>query len=187
MSKWAYTFASWRGVPLRVHANTPLGLLLFTGFEFRPLAWACVLALILIHELGHVIAVRWAGARPIEVMLTGFGGHCAWTGKVSDVGRAGIASGGIAAQWVVLVLALGSTAVSDFLSEPVLSIAIRSNAWLMALNFLPFKPLDGTEAWSFPYRLGKWARLKLEREGVSSTQAAKDIAAQLLRDAREEP
>lgn len=112
MGNWAWKVGSWRGVPIRIHASTPIGLYAFSGFRFIPEWWACTLALVLLHELGHALAVRLVGGKATEVMLTGFGGHCGWVGEVSPLGRAAIACGGVAAQLALLGLALTLAALS---------------------------------------------------------------------------
>ena len=202
MAAWAVQIGAWRGVPIRVHASTPVGLYVLSGFRFIPEWWACTLALILLHEFGHAVVVRMAGGRATEVMLTGFGGHCAWVGGVSPVGRAAIACGGVAAQLILLVGALTLDALGLVPPGPaaalVLGAATYSNAWLIGLNLLPITPLDGVEAWAFPYRLGQRARLRLTTHrnvvaragdlmmpGVGGArEQAKNVAAQLLQDAR---
>ncbi len=202
MANWALKIGQWRGVPIRVHASVPIGLFIFSGFRFLPVWWACSLGLVLLHEFGHTLVVRLVGARATEIMLTGFGGHCAWEGEVSPLGRAAIACGGIAAQLVLLILALllhafdlvpaGNSAAT------VLAAATMSNAWLIGVNLLPIAPLDGAEAWAFPYRLGQVVRRRLtthrnvvhvdgdfvaEGEGGAREQA-KHLAAQMLANAR---
>ena len=171
MANWAVQLGVWRGVPIRVHASTPVGLYVFSGFRFIPEWWACALALVLLHELGHALVVRLVGGRATEVMLTGFGGHCAWKGEVSPLGRAAIACGGVGAQLLLLVAALTLDALGLVPSGPsaalVQGAATFSNAWLIGVNLLPIAPLDGAEAWAFPYRLGQLARRRLKERFIS--------------------
>ncbi len=204
MASWAWTIGHWRRVPLRVHASVPLGLLVFSGFRFEPVWWACSLTLVLLHELGHAAVVQLAGGRATEVMLTGFGGHCAWEGEVSPLGRAAIACGGIGAQLLVLFLALALWALElvppGDAARTVLAAATISNAWLIGVNLLPIGPLDGVEAWALPFRLGQLARRRLTTHrnvarvdgaqvtthGTGAREQAKNLAAQLLENARKE-
>lgn len=202
MSKWALQVGKWKGVPIRVHASTLLGLFVFSGFRFLPEWWACTLALVLIHELGHAAVVRFVGGQATEVMLTGFGGHCAWRGDVTPLGRAAIACGGVAAQLVLLGVVLSLDALGLWPEGPaaavVLGAATISNAWLIGINLLPIRPLDGAEAWSFPYLLGQLSRVRLSTHrnvmhrvgdrvpiaGAGAREQAKNLAAQLLENAR---
>ncbi len=201
-SKWSAQVAKFRGVPIHVHANTLLGLFMLSGFRFDPIWWCCALAIILLHELGHALVVKWVGGKPTEVMIHGFGGYCAWVGEVSPVGRAAIACGGVAAQLVLLGVALSLHALGlipqDPVSAEVFGALTYSNAWLIGLNLLPIAPLDGAEAWAFPYRLGQMARLRLTtyrnvlaRDGYLAPvgsggvkEQAKNLAAQMLEEAR---
>ena len=202
MAKWSLRIGSWRGVPIRVHASAPIGLYVFSGFSFEPVWWACSLALVLLHELGHALVVRLVGARATEVMLTGYGGYCMWQGDVSPLGRAAIACGGVGAQLVLLVLALVLDALALVPATPaaqmVLWSATLSNAWLIGINLLPIAPLDGAGAWQFPYRLGQLVRSRLtiyrnvarldgERvptAGDGTEAQARSLAAKLLENAR---
>lgn len=201
MASWSVTVAKWKGVPIKVHAGLPFGLFVFSGFRFDPLDWACMLGIVLLHELGHAGVVRLAGGRATEVMLHGFGGWCAWRGDVTKLGRAAIACGGIAAQLMLLVLVLAIDAAGQWpQTNTWLNIfwsATYSNAYLIALNLLPIAPLDGAEAWAFPYLLGRRARERLttHRNVVKevpldhepeTTAQARDLAAQLLADARKD-
>ncbi len=204
MSSWALTVGHWRRVPIRLHASLPIGLFVLSGLRFAPLEWLCLTGLVLLHELGHAVVVRRVGARATEVMLTGFGGHCAWEGEVTPLGRAAIASGGVAAQLVVLLLALATWALDLWpqgeVASTVLYAATMRNGYLIALNLLPLPPLDGAEAWAFPYRLGQRARVRLtvmknvrhaggdvvSAGSGSAEDQAKRLAAQLLSDARKE-
>ncbi len=202
MANWSVKIGQWRKVPIHLHASVPVGLFVFSGFRVLPVWWTCLLGLILLHELGHAWVVQLAGGRATEVMLTGFGGHCAWKGEVSPLGRAAIACGGVAAQLIVLILALLLHAFElipeEEIAATVLSAATLSNAWIIGFNLLPISPLDGAEAWAFPYRLGQVARRRLttHRNVVhadgdfaaagqgGAREQAKNLAAQLLANAR---
>lgn len=152
-------------VPVRLHWSVLLGLLVFSGFRFDPVGWLGVLGLILVHEAGHALVVKWAGGRATTIELTGFGGLCRWEGDVSPTGRAAIAWGGVWAQLVVLAVAvsLGALGVQpeSVFGWRLLSIATASNVWMIAFNLLPVSPLDGAEAWRLPLLLGRRVRARL--------------------------
>lgn len=184
--RWSVQVAKWRGVPIRLHASTPVGLLLFAGTS--PIGWAGFLGLILLHELGHAAVVFAVGGRPTEVMLHGFGGHCAWRGDVTPIGRAAIVWGGVAAQLVLLIGALTFWAFDlvpwEFQYSELWYRMVFSNAWLIALNLVPIAPLDGAEAWALPYLLGQRARRGRAVTSSVTEANAKVVAARLLDDAR---
>jgi Zn-dependent protease len=150
------------GVQLRLHWSTALGPLVFTGLRFDTVDWACFFGLLLAHELGHVIAVKAAGARPTLVEVTGYGGRCQWRGDVSPSGRAAIAWGGVLAQLALLAAALAYVSVFGI---PLSHVAVRAfstltdaNLWLIAVNLVPLPVLDGLEAWRLPILLGRALR-----------------------------
>jgi len=142
------TLLRWRGVPIRAHWTLPLGALFFAGLA--PVAWFAFFALILIHELGHAVLARRYGHRVVAIDITGFGGLCRWSGYATDYERAVIAWGGVVAQAALLVITALVVVPFGFPRGPLGEIAgvfLRTNAWLIALNLLPFPPLDGAEAW----------------------------------------
>lgn len=161
------TVGRWRGIPLRINW-TFLLLMLFVGGS-EPWAWLGVLLLIAGHELGHAAMVLAVGARAREVMVAGFGGYCRWDGAVSAKGRAIIAWGGAWAQLLMLALAFALSMVwpARTQGQAVLyDVFIRTNLFLLALNLLPFPPLDGKEAWPLVGYLRDdvrrwWARRRL--------------------------
>lgn len=139
------------GVPVRAHWSLPLGVLVFSGGRLAPGLWLGFVLLIALHELGHAFVVKRAGLTNLGIDLTGFGGQCRWAGAPTPIERALVAWGGVLAQAVVLmvtgtlVLALGSP-TTPWLAD--LSYAfLWINLCLIAINLIPFPPLDGAEAW----------------------------------------
>jgi Zn-dependent protease len=135
-----------------MHWTMPLGAFLFGGAGWVPVFWGSFLLIVLWHELGHAFLVRRYGHRVASVDVTGFGGLCRWTGAATPYERAVIAWGGVAAQGVLLVLALGLRLLlgppTTTLVAEIESAFIHWNASLMLLNLLPLPPFDGSEAWS---------------------------------------
>ncbi|MBL8910570.1 MAG: hypothetical protein JNM17_07680 [Archangium sp.] len=204
MASWALTVGHWKRVPIKLHATLPLGLFAFSGFRFAPVQWLCTIVLIGVHELGHAWVVKRCGGQATEVVIHGFGGWCAWLGDVSPLGRAAIACGGVMAQLILLIIVLIADAIGVWPTGPeartVFWSLTMSNAWMIGFNLLPFRPLDGAEAWQFPYLLGKSVRrsltvhrnvVKADNDFVDTSVGdggvkaqAENIAAQLLADAR---
>lgn len=139
------------GTDLRVHWSLPVGALLFTRARFEPILWTCFAVIIIVHELGHAAAVKAAGFSVCGIDMTGLGGHCRWRGRASDLERAWIAWGGVLAQTLLLFVVLIARAIWGapqsraglLASEAFVSI----NLWIAALNLVPFRPLDGADAW----------------------------------------
>lgn len=152
---------NWWGSPLLLHWSILLGALFFSGFRFAPAFWAGFFGLVLLHELGHAYFVRRYGQRVLSVEVHGLGGLCTWSGKVSPIRRAVIAWGGVLAQWLVysgatfFVWIQGVPETSG--GREILHVATTTNLWMIALNLIPVRPLDGAEAWPlFPRLYRRW-------------------------------
>lgn len=152
-----------RGVPIRVHATTPMGLFVFSGLTFNLLLWAGLFVIILVHELGHAILVRRYRLTMVSIDITGIGGVCRWSGRATDVQESVIAWGGVLAQAVFVVL-LAVVAVTTRamlpLAADIAETLIYANLALMVVNILPLPRLDGAKAWMlFRWRnLSSWGR-----------------------------
>jgi Zn-dependent protease len=139
------------GVDLRLHWSVPAGALLFVGLSFEPVAWLAYLLVILVHELGHALLVRSRGLRVLGLDITGFGGHCRWRGSADPLTHAWIAWGGVLAQLGLLLCTLSVRAAfgapESQWGMQFSHTFINVNLWIIALNLLPFPPLDGARAW----------------------------------------
>jgi hypothetical protein len=173
MDKGFYRVARPFGVALLAHWSLPLGALLAGGLDFRPLAWLAFVLLVLIHDAGHALMVRWTGNRAVAWELTGFGGVCRWRGGASPAKRALIAWGGILAQALVALTTWIGTSIFGAPTTPwgatIVSTLIETNLWVMALNLLPIPPLDGAIAWGLFGHLGDSWRAA-ERRVLTSAQ-----------------
>lgn len=172
------------GAPVRVHWSAPLGAFFFGQFRFVPGFWLAFVGLILAHEIGHALMVVTSGARVRGVDVTGIGGECRFDGNVTPVQRALIAWGGVLAQLAVLLVAgalllIFGAPESELLADVAYACTFY-NLTMMALNLLPFGPLDGREAWKLVPLVRE--RLKARRhvtdrtapaQGASSRETAK--------------
>jgi Zn-dependent protease len=139
------------GVELRFHWSVPVGALVFGSLRFEPVLWLAFMGVILVHELGHAALVKSLGFRVVAIDLTGFGGQCRWRGSANALEHAWVAWGGVLAQAGLLV----STLLTEALVGPpesgwgvLVSYGfININLWIIAMNLLPFPPLDGVRAW----------------------------------------
>ena len=161
-------------IPIRAHWSVPLVCLMFSGFRFAPGTWVGVLAIILLHELGHAFVVRRAGLLNLGIDLTGFGGVCRWAGDPTPIQRAWVAWGGVLAQLLLFAVTALVLILAGPLPHPWLAqlggAFTGANLYIAAFNLIPFPPLDGAEAWpllSLYYRRyrrrRKWKR-KLVKE-----------------------
>lgn len=145
------TIAHVRGAPVRVHWTTPLGALVFTGFSLNPLVWIGFFVVVLVHEMGHAACVRLYGYTVSSIEVNGLGGRCEWAGDPTAKEDAVIASGGVAAQALLLLSTLIVLAVIGplpWIFEGIAHVFVSVNAGLMAVNLLPIPPLDGSRAWT---------------------------------------
>jgi stage IV sporulation protein FB len=184
------------GVDLRLHWSVPVGALVFGSLRFEPVLWLAYLGVIIVHELGHALLVKAVGFRITGLDVTGFGGHCRFRGKADALEQAIIAWGGILAQAALLLGTLLAVAVLGHATSHAGSLVehafVEINLWIVAMNLLPFAPLDGARGWRlFPelkargwtfsrlalYPLWYWAdqrrRRRLEREDPSSLESSR--------------
>jgi Zn-dependent protease len=140
----------------------PLGALFFTGFRFEPGAWLGFVLIILLHEIGHALLVMRYGLGVTSIDLHAYGGATRWSGAASEHQRSVIAWGGVLAQAALLVVTALVVGVvgppRTFFGAELVYVFITTNLWLMALNLLPFPPLDGAQAWKLVGELGRLAK-----------------------------
>ena len=142
---------SWRGVPVRLHWTLPLGAIVFGGGSIAPAFWFGFVVLVALHEFGHAAMARRMKQYVVAIDITGFGGMCRWTGTATPIQRSLIAWGGVLAQAMLLSAAVALVAVVPSVlhgwTGQFVSAFLWTNVWLIALNLLPFPPLDGAHAW----------------------------------------
>ena len=164
-----------RGAPIRIHWTTPIGVVAFTGFRLAPGAWLGFVLVILVHELGHAVAVARCRQGTVAIDVHGFGGLCWWTGYPSPTERAMIAWGGVIAQAVLLAATLGALAITGRPASPFAAALVGAfvgpNISAILFNLLPIPPLDGAEAWKIVPILG--SRLRKRRAAKSARARAK--------------
>jgi Zn-dependent protease len=145
------TVGSWDGAPIRIHWTTPVAAFLFGAGRWTPAFWLGFGLVILVHELGHALTVRRIGGTVDSIDVTGWGGHCLWSGDLTVFEAALVAAGGLLAQAVVLAatasvfLVLGRPQ-SAFAVELV-QVFVGVNLNLALINAIPIEPLDGARAW----------------------------------------
>jgi Zn-dependent protease len=181
VSRGYFTVGRIRRIPLRVHIATPVGLFVYTGFSFDVVAWAAVLFVILIHELGHAAMVRRYRLPVVSIDVNGIGGVCIWGGHATAVQESVIAWGGVLAQCGLLVLMEFVAKVVVFRGNSVggrfFQTLVQVNFILILLNLLPFPPLDGAKAWA----LFRWRDLYVRARRAVLKVRASVIQAKLKR------
>ncbi|RZS91458.1 Zn-dependent protease [Motilibacter rhizosphaerae] len=101
---------------------------------------------ILVHELGHALAARAAGARDIRIELVALGGVTSYEGAPrSRLARIGIAVAGPAtgvALGLPLLAVQRSSAVTGSTVDVLDALVFVTLGWAV-LNLLPVRPFDG--------------------------------------------
>ena len=176
--------ASFREVPIRAHWTLPILCLMWSGLRFAPGAWIGALFVVLLHELGHAFLARRYRLAVLEVMLHGFGGHCAYAGEVTPWQRSVVASGGVLAQGLLFAVAaplqwvLASSVLSgappppDFVWD-LLYAWTWANLGIAMFNLLPIGRLDGGEIWKLP---GLWLARR-RRRAMTKSVSTRGMAA----------
>ena len=138
------------GFPLRVSPWLPIMLFVLGqgGGSLAGLVAFIVggILAILVHELGHALAARWAGASDIEVQLVALGGLTTYSSQPqSRWARIGIAVAGPATGVVLglplLLARLGATDGTET-ARVLESLVFVTLGWAI-LNLLPVRPFDG--------------------------------------------
>jgi Zn-dependent protease len=154
-----WRLGKWRGIPIVMHWSVLLVFawlyLIFWDFLATAIASVTLLALFLAHEFGHVAIIRWRKIPVASITLNGIHGETAY-GFARPQDEALVAWGGVAAQLVVLILALLVSALVDFsavpyaslVAGPVLLVLTRLNIFLIIVALLPIGPFDGRKAWA---------------------------------------
>ncbi len=140
-----------QGIRIRAHWSVPFVCLMFSGFRFEPGTWVGILAIILIHELGHAFIVRRVGLLNLGIDLTGIGGVCRWAGEPTKIQRAWVAWGGVLAQLLLFLVSALLVLIVGRPGHPWLAQLVYALMWpnlfVAAFNLIPFPPFDGAEAW----------------------------------------
>jgi len=174
------TIGNYHGTPVKVHWSIIPGALFFGHLRFVPGFWLGFAALVLFHELGHAFVVRQVHAKVSLVEAHGLGGLCWWEGKVTPIQRACIAWGGIWAQMVCWTLA--DTLIhwfppADDFTAQLAWVFTTTNVWMMLINLIPVRPLDGAEAWKlFPLLLNARRRAREQEMKKMIADSRKQLA-----------
>lgn len=117
-------------------------------------AFAAILILLLMHELGHAVMARWLDLRVIAIRLYGFHGICIHTFPETEGAAVAVAWGGVLAQIVLFIVAvtlakiLSSMAAGiPWVLDPAFFVWVPLNLLVIFTNLLPVAPLDGAVAW----------------------------------------
>lgn len=172
-----------RGVPVYLHATLPLGLALASQFKVRPLAWLGLILIVLVHEAGHAVLLRWQRLPVIHVLLHGFGGECETVDWMTPWQRALVAWGGVLAQLALFLVVVSSHDLGVWSNASawgeLYSTLTATNVLVAVFNLLPLGRLDGREAWRLPWLAfqrarHEWLGWRLSRARAARVRAARE-------------
>lgn len=153
-----WSLGTWRRVPVSMHWSVLFAfawLYIFFWDIGQTLIGAVAYAVLLVvHELGHVTALRAKKIPVTEIRFYGVHGRTQH-GYASPRDEMHVAWSGVAAQLVLLVAALvgreiflaHATAIGIYVARPLLTVLIGLNIFLMIVALLPIGPFDGHAAW----------------------------------------
>src|SRR5690242_14873153 len=159
----------WRGIPISLHWTVFLGILWFL-YQTRSLLGTAIAFfgfcfLLLAHELGHAAVALWRGVAVDEIDLYFLHGSCRTDAPDYELDAVLIAWGGVAAQFVVLVVALVAEVsleavapAASALAWPLFRVLIATNLFIIVFNLLPVRSFDGERAWRILPILAAWAK-----------------------------
>ena len=151
------------------------GFLGYFGLYWALFGWKFALGFtlsILIHEMGHFVAVRRLGLKAdLPMFLPGLGAYVRWYAQGTTLPQlAGIA---LAGPVFGLVAAFACLGLFLWTHNPLFEALAYTGAWLNLLNLIPVLGLDGAQATFALNRLGRGLILAtcvvlfaLMREGV---------------------
>ena len=129
------------GVPVRMHASflVILGIFALIEFSFLPI-YAMLIASVLVHEYGHVLAARQFGTKCEVIYLHFFGGAAMMHPSKSLKEDWMVA---IAGPLTSIALSIMFTALYAFTGIGVFFMAAYLNLIIGVFNMLPVYPMDG--------------------------------------------
>ncbi|HET7607206.1 MAG TPA: hypothetical protein VFL84_00895 [Gammaproteobacteria bacterium] len=164
-----WQLGQWRGIPISLHWTVFIGIPWFL-WQTRSLvdtgvAFVAFGVLLLLHELGHAAVALSRRVEVHEIQLFFLHGSCAHELPDYELDDVLIAWGGVAAQFVVLVVAFGAdvllaafSPIAHVLASPLLRVFIATNIFIMIFNLLPIASFDGAKAWRILPLLADWAK-----------------------------
>ena len=167
-----WPLGTWGRIPVTMHWTVLLSFawlyLIFFDLVATLVAVPFLFLLFVTHEYGHVAMLRVRKIPVTGIALFGIHGETSYNeypAKPQDV--VAVAWAGVAAQLVVMLLALAAVELVPFAAIPlgpivamvIFVVLVKVNAFLMIVALLPIGPFDGHAAWQVIPRM----RAKLKR------------------------
>ena len=174
MRQDSWELGTWGRIPVSMHWTVLLSFawlyLFFFDLTLTLVAAPFLFLLFVAHEYGHVYTLRRRKIAVASIALFGIHGETSYNeyaAKPNDV--VAVAWSGVAAQIVILLLALAVTSFVPLAAIPFGSliaaamyvVLVKINVFLMIIALLPIGPFDGHAAWQVIPRM----RARLKRRG----------------------
>jgi Zn-dependent protease len=171
MRQDSWELGTWGRIPVSMHWTVLLSFawlyLFFFDLTLTLIAAPFLFLLFVAHEYGHVFMLRRRKIAVSGIALFGIHGETSYNeyaAKANDV--VAVAWSGVAAQLVIMLLALAVLDFTPFAAIPFGSliaaamyvVLVKINVFLMVIALLPIGPFDGHAAWQVIPRVR--ARLK---------------------------
>jgi hypothetical protein len=166
-----------------LHATLPIGLAVVSQFAFRPSAWVALVIIVLVHEAGHAVLLRYHSLPVLHVVVHGLGGECETVDWITPWQRVVVAWGGVLAQALLFVLItvtrnLGLWPPGSMTSD-LYSTLTATNLLIACFHLLPLGSLDGREAWRLPWLAflrvrHSWLAWRLHRLRAAASTSARE-------------
>ena len=153
-----WSLGSWRRVPVSMHWTVLFAFawlyIIFWDVGQTLIGSVAYAIVLVVHELGHVAALRIKRIPVLEIRFFGVHGNV-HHGYASPREEMQLAWAGVAAQLVLLGAAFGARAlvagslspIGYYVARPVFTVFIGFNIFLMIVALLPIGPFDGHAAW----------------------------------------
>lgn len=165
-----WRLGTWLGVPVHMHWTVLIAFvwlyLIFWDLLATSIASVALFALFVAHEFGHVAVLRRRKIEITDIRLNGVHGEVSY--EYAPLGdQILIAWAGVAAQLVILLMALTIQYAVGFAIPPLATIVVgpilfvwtKVNVVLMVVALLPIGPFDGRSAWA----VIPWTRSAIRR------------------------
>jgi Zn-dependent protease len=171
-----WSLGRWGRIPVSMHWTVLLAFawmyLIFWSFTGMLVASVAFFIVLVVHEFGHVFTLRRLKVPIDRIVLFGIHGDVSH-GYAGPGGEIAVAWSGVAAQLVLLLLALAVATFVDFSAAPMLGailgpawfVFVKLNLFVMVIALLPIGPFDGRVAWSvFKYWKAKAKKRRREKQ-----------------------
>ena len=155
-----WSLGTWGRIPVSMHWTVLISFawLYIIFFDVVAMLFGAIALFVLFvaHEYGHVFVLRRRRIAVTGIALFGIHGETSYNEYAAKGNDATVAAwGGVAAQGVVLLLALAAGAFIPFSQVPfgqtvwgpMYLVLTKINIFLMIIALLPIGPFDGHAAW----------------------------------------